>query len=83
MSNTKLHFDTLQLHAGQQIDPTYLKNVLTPHRSENGLPMTVRYSGSGVACEIMLGDAWRVAPNDELQGSLAEKLGKESVVVEY
>lgn len=69
--------------SAQQIDPARLKSVLAPHRSDSGLPLIVRYTGRGVACEILLGDDWRVAPNDELQGSLVEKLGQESVLVEY
>jgi DNA polymerase-3 subunit alpha len=37
----------------------------------------------GIRCEILFGDEWRVQPSDGLQVSLVERLGRESVTVEY
>jgi DNA polymerase-3 subunit alpha len=66
-----------------RIDAAQLKTVLAAHRSESGLPMSLRYTRDGVRCEILLGDDWRVQPTDGLQGALAERLGREAVSVEY
>jgi DNA polymerase-3 subunit alpha len=67
----------------QAIDPAQLKNILSSHRSETGLPLALRYTHAGIGCEILFGEEWRVSPSDGLQGSLVEKLGRESVTVEY
>ncbi|MDB5728512.1 MAG: dnaE, partial [Noviherbaspirillum sp.] len=67
----------------QKIDPAQLKNMLASHRSQTGLPLSLRYTHDGIKCEILLGDEWRVSPSDGLQVSLVEKLGRESVMVEY
>ncbi|QRX83573.1 DNA polymerase III subunit alpha [Glaciimonas sp. PAMC28666] len=67
----------------QQIDVIELKAMLASHRSDAGLPLTVRYTGGGVGCEILFGDGWRVSPSDGLQSSLADRLGRESVLIEY
>jgi DNA polymerase-3 subunit alpha len=56
---------------------------LSSHRSETGLPLALRYTHAGIGCEILFGEEWRVSPSDGLQGSLVEKLGRQSVTVEY
>ncbi len=66
-----------------RIDALQLKDLLSSHRAGNGLPLTLRYTADSIACEILLGDDWRVAPSDELQLTLSDHLGKESVLVEY
>jgi len=43
----------------------------------------MKYVQSGVGCEVILGDSWRVVPSDGLQSSLKESFGQEAVVVEY
>ncbi|MEB0012382.1 DNA polymerase III subunit alpha [Glaciimonas sp. Gout2] len=87
IANARIHYGrqfVLSLTASkQQIDVSELKTMLSSYRSEAGLPLTVRYTGGGVGCEILFGDGWRVSPSDGLQSSLAEKLGRESVLVEY
>jgi len=65
------------------IDPAYLRDTLSTYRQEQGLPFVMKYVQSGVGCEVMLGDAWRVVPSDGLQSALKESLGQEAVVVEY
>ncbi|KIF81105.1 DNA polymerase III subunit alpha [Noviherbaspirillum autotrophicum] len=67
-----------------RLDALQIKNVLTPYRSETGLPLTMRYMQQGVGyCEIRLADDWRVAPADGLKQTLAEKLGVQGAMVEY
>ncbi|MEN3293035.1 MAG: polymerase subunit alpha, partial [Burkholderiales bacterium] len=65
------------------IDAAQLKNMLSSYRSESGLPLSLRYMRDGIKCEILFGDEWRVQPSDGLQVSLVERLGRESVTVEY
>src|SRR5450830_1419404 len=65
------------------IDPAYLRDTLSAYRQEQGLPFVMKYVQSGVGCEVMLGDAWRVVPSDGLQVALKESLGQDAVVVEY
>src|SRR5450830_102675 len=67
----------------KSIDPAYLRDTLSTYRQEQGLPFVMKYVQSGVGCEVMLGDAWRVVPSDGLQSSLRESFGQEAVVVEY
>jgi DNA polymerase-3 subunit alpha len=64
-------------------DPMQIKTILAPYRSEAGLPLTMRYTQHGIGCEIRLADEWRVAPADALKQSLVERLGAQSVTVEY
>jgi DNA polymerase-3 subunit alpha len=59
-----------------------LAEVLAPYRNENGLPVSLRVKPQGVECVLQLGDEWRVAPSDALQGAL-ELLGAREVAVEY
>ena len=67
----------------QQIGVKELKDLLSSHRSDSGLPLTVRYMGGGIGCEILLGNAWRVSPSDGLQSGLAARLGEDAVAIEY
>ncbi|HEY0847768.1 MAG TPA: DNA polymerase III subunit alpha, partial [Noviherbaspirillum sp.] len=66
------------------IDAAQIKNILAQYRTENGLPLMMRYMRDGVgSCEILLADEWRVAPADGLKQSLFEKLGVKGATVEY
>jgi len=65
------------------VDPAYLRDTLSSYRQPQGLPFVMKYVQSGVGCEVMLGDSWRVVPSDGLQSSLKESFGQEAVVVEY
>ncbi|EJL92772.1 DNA-directed DNA polymerase III PolC [Herbaspirillum sp. CF444] len=65
------------------VDPAYLRDTLSSYRQAQGLPFVMKYVQSGVGCEVMLGDSWRVVPSDGLQSSLKESFGQEAVVVEY
>jgi DNA polymerase-3 subunit alpha len=67
----------------KMIDAAQLKSMLSSYRSESGLPLSLRYMRDGIRCEILFGNEWRVQPSDGLQVSLVERLGRESVTVEY
>jgi DNA polymerase-3 subunit alpha len=64
----------------ERFDVSQIKNILTPYRSDAGLPLTMRYMRSDVACEIRLADDWRVSPADGLRQMLQEQLGTQGVV---
>ncbi len=64
-------------------DIAQLKKLLLPYRSENGLPLTLRYTLADAGCEIRLGDEWRVMPADALTQALVAKFGAGSVEIEY
>jgi DNA polymerase-3 subunit alpha len=66
-----------------RIDAAQIKNILSPYRSQSGLPLTMRYTRQGVGCEIRLADEWRVSPVDALKQSLVDRLGVQSAAVEY
>ncbi|MFZ1180381.1 MAG: DNA polymerase III subunit alpha [Herbaspirillum sp.] len=65
------------------VDPAHLRDTLSSYRRQQGLPVVIKYVQSGVGCEVMLGDDWRVVPSDGLQASLCESFGQEAVAVEY
>ncbi|HZS80679.1 MAG TPA: DNA polymerase III subunit alpha, partial [Herbaspirillum sp.] len=65
------------------VDPAHLRDILSSYRRQQGLPFVMKYIQSGVGCEVMLGDDWRVVPSDGLQASLCESFGPEAVAVEY
>lgn len=64
------------------VDPAHLRDTLSSYRREQGLLFVMKYAQSGAACELMLGDAWRVEPSDELQASLRKSFGQDAVAVE-
>ncbi|MBB5391427.1 MULTISPECIES: DNA polymerase III subunit alpha [unclassified Herbaspirillum] len=65
------------------VDTALLRDTLSAHRQEQGLPFVMRYLQPDAGCEVVLGDAWRINPSDSLQSSLVASFGKEAVVVEY
>ncbi|MBP0597666.1 DNA polymerase III subunit alpha [Herbaspirillum sp. LeCh32-8] len=65
------------------VDANLLRDTLSSHRQDQGLPFVMRYLQPDAGCEVVLGDAWRVNPSDSLQSSLVASFGKEAVVVEY
>jgi DNA polymerase-3 subunit alpha len=67
-----------------RLDAAQMKQILAPYRSENGLPLMLRYMQAGVgSCEIRLADDWRVSPADGLKQVLADKFGVKGAAVEY
>ena len=67
----------------KRVDTAMLRDTLSPHKQEQGLPFVMRYLQPEAGCEVVLGDAWRINPSDSLQSSLVASFGKEAVVVEY
>jgi len=59
-----------------------LRDLLAPYRSGR-CPVSVVYSNRGAACEIDLGDAWRVNLHDDLIKSLSDWLSPENVNIVY
>jgi DNA polymerase-3 subunit alpha len=59
-----------------------LKEVLAPYRSGN-CPVRIVYYNNAAACEIELGEAWRVSLQDELIETLNGWLTPENVQIVY
>jgi DNA polymerase-3 subunit alpha len=64
-------------------DPAQIKAILSQFRSDQGLPLAMRYTRHGIDCEVQWPDEWRVAPADALKQSLFDRLGARSAAVEY
>ena len=73
----------LEMDVACTIAPAKLAEILQPYRHENGLPVSLRVTPQGIPCTLQLGDAWRVAPSDELKYALELHLGAKEVAVEY
>jgi DNA polymerase-3 subunit alpha len=73
----------LEMDVGCGVNPARLAEILKPYRQENGLPVSLRIAPQGIPCTMQLGDAWRVAPSDELRTALEMQLGAKEVAVEY
>ncbi|QGZ39516.1 DNA polymerase-3 subunit alpha [Pseudoduganella flava] len=65
------------------VPPAKLRDILTPHRDDYGLPVQMRIRPQGIDCTVQLGDDWRIAPSDELKLALEQLLGAKDVAVEY
>ncbi|MFI4940438.1 MAG: DNA polymerase III subunit alpha [Burkholderiales bacterium] len=66
------------------LDAKQIKDLLTPYRSESGLPFAMRYTPDGIgSCDIIWPDDWRVLPADGLKQSINERLGIDNAEVEY
>ena len=60
----------------------HLPECITPFKG--GLtPITLAYIGEDASAELVLGDAWKVKPQDELLVKLKQLCGDERVVLEY
>jgi len=73
----------LEMDVACTIAPAKLAEILQPYRHEHGLPVSLRVTPQGIPCILQLGDAWRVAPSDELKYALELQLGAKDVAVEY
>lgn len=82
----------LQLDAAGRapVNPTQLKAWLQPHcasrtpgADESGCPVVVSFHNGQALCELQLGQAWRVRPDDELLQNLKSKLGEAQVKLQY
>jgi DNA polymerase III subunit alpha len=75
----------LKISMNGQADAKKLQQILSPYRGNgNGTcKVFVRYQNSGAECEIALGDAWRVRPDERLLSELSAWLTPENVQVSY
>jgi len=66
-------------------DAKRLMDLLAPYRApgEGGCPVLVHYENAGASCDVALGDAWRVRPDDLLLGELSAWLSPEAVQFQY
>jgi DNA polymerase-3 subunit alpha len=66
-----------------QADARRLMELLAPFRAAGACPVFVRYRNAGAACDVALGDAWRVRPEAPLIERLGAWLAPENVQVIY
>ncbi|MGO2131293.1 MAG: DNA polymerase III subunit alpha [Halomonas sp.] len=60
-----------------------LRDSLTPHLSEAGLPVRLRYRNAQAGGWMTLANAWKVMPADELLLALNEVQGQDGVRLKY
>jgi DNA polymerase-3 subunit alpha len=62
-----------------------LAKVLRPYKEQqgNGCPIVIHYTSANACAEIVLGDEWRVNPNDDLLELLRDKFGSDEVSIDY
>lgn len=88
------HARRIEIHCNGLADAQRLGELLAPHRSgaysgvRNGMnqdfcPVRVIYHNQAAACELELGDAWRVSLPDALLDSLSAQFKTENVRVVY
>jgi len=75
----------LKLAMNGQADAKKLQQILAPYRaSGNGsCKVVVQYENGKAVCEVALGDAWRVRPDERLLAELSAWLAPENVQVSY
>lgn len=76
---------SLQLSMNGQSDAQRLKDLLLPYRStdEQACPVSIRFHRQGAECEISLGQAWCIRPEDQLLADLRAWLAPENVELIY
>jgi DNA polymerase-3 subunit alpha len=73
----------LRLAMNGHSDARRLKELLAPYRAQGACPVSVHYENGTAACEVALGDAWRVRPDGQLLELLGAWLAPENVQVVY
>jgi DNA polymerase-3 subunit alpha len=73
----------LRLQMNGHSDARRLMDVLAPYRAPGACPVTVHYETAAAACDVALGDAWRVRPDGQLLERLGAWLAPENVQVVY
>jgi len=73
----------LRLEMNGQADARRLKELLAPYRAQGACAVSVHYENGAAACEVALGDAWRVRPDSQLLELLSAWLAPENVHVDY
>jgi DNA polymerase-3 subunit alpha len=64
-------------------DAKRLMEALSPYRAERGCPVLVHWETGGASCDVALGDAWRVRPDERLIGELSAWLSPENVQLRF
>jgi DNA polymerase-3 subunit alpha len=66
-------------------DPRRLMDLLAPYREAGGggCPVLVHYESAGASCDVALGDAWRVRPDERMLGELSAWLSPEAVEFQF
>ena len=66
-------------------DPKRLMDMLAPYRAsgEGGCPVLVHYENAGASCDVALGEAWRVRPDEQMLGELSAWLSPDAVQFQY
>jgi DNA polymerase III subunit alpha len=59
-----------------------LMELLKPYAG-GSCPVSIHYRGADAETGLVLGDAWRVTPSDELLRRLRSRLGVECVTMQY
>lgn len=72
----------IRLHCNGESSGGRLRELLEPYRNGN-CPVSIVYANRSAACEINLGDAWRVHLHDELIRSLSDWLEPQNVEIIY
>ncbi|HEX5477277.1 MAG TPA: DNA polymerase III subunit alpha, partial [Burkholderiales bacterium] len=70
-------------HADRARDARRLQELLAPYRANGACLVVVSYENARAACEVALGEAWRVRPDGRLLSELGAWLEPESVQVVY
>jgi len=73
----------LRLEMNGKADAKRLMDLLAPYRAAGACPVLVHYATGGAACDVALGDAWRVRPDAQLIDRLADWLTPDHVQVVY
>jgi DNA polymerase-3 subunit alpha len=75
----------LRIALNGQADAKRLQQVLAPYRSsaQGACQVLVLYDNGKAACQVALGDAWRVRPDGRLLAELGDWLAPENVQVVY
>jgi DNA polymerase-3 subunit alpha len=75
----------LRIAMNGDADAKKLQQVLAPYRASGGgaCQVVVAYRNSMAACEVALGDAWRVRPDSRLIAELGAWLAPENVQLVY
>jgi len=76
----------LRIALNGQADAQQLRELLSPYRAaagEGACPVLVHYESPRAACDVVLGDSWRVRPESPLIERLSEWLTPENVQLVY
>ncbi|HEX6691569.1 MAG TPA: DNA polymerase III subunit alpha, partial [Burkholderiales bacterium] len=75
----------LKISMNGEADAKKLQQILAPYRANGsgGFKVIVKYRKDGNECEIALGDAWKVRPDERLIGELSTWLTPDNVQVVF